>query len=69
MGREGHLADMVQRSKQNRELLRQRRERSKNLLEMMHEKSHSPYSKDFSVEELEEAEREFAIKERADKLY
>ncbi len=69
MGGEGHMADMNQRIKQNQTLLRRRRERSKNLLETIREKSHSPYSKNFSVEELEQAEKEFALKERADKLY
>ena len=50
MGGEGHMADMNQRIKQNQTLLRRRRERSKNLLETIREKSHSPYSKNFSVE-------------------
>ena len=69
MGGEGHMADMNQRIKQNQTLLRRRRERSKNLLETIREKSHSPYSKNFSVEELEQAEKEFALKEQSDKLY
>lgn len=69
MGGEGHIADMVQRSKQNRELLRERRERSKRILEKMHEGSHSSNPISFSVEKLEKAEKEIAEKERADKMF
>lgn len=69
MGGEGHMADMNQRIKQNQTLLRRRRERSRNLLETIRENTHSPRSKDFSIEKLEQAEKELAIKEQADKLY
>ena len=69
MGGEGHIADMVQRNKQNRQLLRERRERSQKIYDKMYEGSRSSYPPNFSVEELEKAEKEIAKKERADKMY
>lgn len=69
MGGEGHIADMVQRSKQNRQLLRERRERTRNMVERMYYESHSSFPENIPVEELEKIEKEIADKERSDKRY
>ena len=38
MGGEGHVFDMIQRAKQNRKMLQNRRDRTKGLIEKMNEK-------------------------------
>ena len=37
MGGEGHVFDMIQRAKQNRKMLQNRRDRTKGLIEKMNE--------------------------------
>lgn len=38
MGGEGHVFDMIRRTKQNRKMLQERRDRMKDLVEKMNEK-------------------------------
>ena len=43
MGGEGHVFDMIQRAKQNRKMLQNRRDRTKGLIEKMNEKPLTGY--------------------------
>lgn len=43
MGGEGHVFDMIRRTKQNRKMLQERRDRMKDLVEKMNEKPLTGY--------------------------
>ena len=43
MGGEGHVFDMIQRAKQNRKMIQDRRDRMKDLVEKMNEKPLTGY--------------------------
>ena len=46
MGGEGHVFDMIRRTKQNRKMIQERRDRMKDLVEKMNEKPLMGYPKE-----------------------
>ena len=58
MGGEGHVFDMIRRTKQNRKMIQERRDRMKDLVEKMNEKPLMGYPNKLAVVERELNERD-----------
>lgn len=58
MGGEGHVFDMIQRAKQNRKMIQDRRDRMKDLVEKMNEKPLTGYPNKLAEGEMEQIERD-----------
>ena len=69
MGGEGHIFDMIQRTKQNRKMLQGHRDRTKDLIKKMNEKSLTDYPDKLSEREMERIERDIKTGEYDEKIY
>ncbi len=69
MGFEGHVFDMIQRTKQNRRMLQDRRDRMRGLVEKMNEKPLAGYPNKLAEGELEQIERDIKAREHDEKIY
>ena len=69
MGGEGHVFDMIQRAKQNRKMIQDRRDRMKDLVEKMNEKPLTGYPNKLAEGEMEQIEREIKSREHDEKVY
>lgn len=69
MGFEGHVFDMIQRTKQNRKMLQDRRDRTKHLREKMSGKSRVNYPDMVSEEKLDQIRKDIFNRERDEKMY
>ena len=57
MGGEGHVFDMIRRTKQNRKMIQERRDRMKDLVEKMNEKPLMGYPNKLAEGEMEHDEK------------
>lgn len=69
MGGEGHVFDMIRRTKQNRKMIQERRDRMKDLVEKMNEKPLSGYPNKLAEGEMEQIERDIKSREHDEKVY
>ena len=69
MGGEGHIFDMIQRAKQNRKMIQDRRDRMKDLVEKMNEKPLTGYPNKLAEGEMEQIARDIKSREDDEKVY
>ena len=69
MGGEGHVFDMIQRAKQNRKMLQNRRDRTKGLIEKMNEKPLTGYPDKLPEGKMEQIEKDIKAREHDEKVY
>jgi len=69
MGGEGHVFDMIQRAKQNRRIIQDRRDRRKDLVEKMNEKPLTGYPNKLAEGKMEQIERDIRSREHDEKVY